>query len=801
MTNKRNATGSIAWMLCLLLAVAGSTFGQDGEVVSAPDDQPDAEVTVEIADTSEEDSANDTGDEKTKKDANDELIPQELLSAARDGFVIVRTWYQKDTRESVDVQQQDWQINELYSEYIDKKRPAETVGVVLDEGKVLIGDDGIEQRFIKKVEVETIGGKTFSATREKLLIDAPAMILKLDKAGTKATRPLEFAPLSDGVMTSLQEAGMSQVDDEWRLRFSPLPPTVRYARGKVHNVFYGYRSSYRYSGAGGQPGIVARKDGKPVGLSPGSYFDVKQEEALWLGPDLVKADGVSTDKLEKTKESIRKELTPAIQEIILKLRSSGDSDYGYGGASGREVELYGIAISDRDILVPMNLERETADQISSIFLKHSNSRRTPLDFVGAYKSFAAFVVRMPEGSKVPGAVAMAKSDLPRMKPFWVGTMRKKFGAKYLDLKTNRLIGKQRGYEGKYHWYPMRGLRGGELLLTFDGRLAGLFVQERIEDEEARRLEASRRYYYGNQITEQRIFLVDSLRKALSEPDKHMDPKIKVKPRELARRRAWFGVEYVGMNKDLAEKLKVEKPTKDGQIGFMVNVVYPDSPAAKAGIEVGDILLKAKAETMPYPFEFSSDYVQDRDYGWRYRYYGGGGDEGPAPQVWKSRQSFLTRAMDAVGIGKKVTITYYRRDEKGGGKTDTIDYKIEMAPPDLESATRWQNRKLGLTVKNLTYEVRSGLKLEKDDPGVIIVKVEPGSPTLVAKIWPNEIITRIDDKPVTGVRPLRDRIAQAKQDGKEKVRLTILRMGKTRFADLQVDTYDPTDDEGLEQEQQ
>ena len=46
--------------------------------------------------------------------------------------------------------------------------------------------------------------------------------------------------------------------------------------------------------------------------------------------------------------------------------------------------------------------------------------------------------------------------------------------------------------------------------------------------------------------------------------------------------------------------------------------------------------------------------------------------------------------------------------------------------------------------------------------------------------------------------MRELVAAARQAGKDKVRLTVLRLGKTRFADLPVAAYDPRDDEGLDE---
>ena len=103
------------------------------------------------------------------------------------------------------------------------------------------------------------------------------------------------------------------------------------------------------------------------------------------------------------------------------------------------------------------------------------------------------------------------------------------------------------------------------------------------------------------------------------------------------------------------------------------------------------------------------------------------------------------------------------------------------------------------MKDVTYEVRMALNLGQKDPGVIIATVEEGSPTETARIFPNEIITQLDGVPLTSARQMRDLVAKAHARGQDKVRLTILRLGKTRFADLVVKAYDPADDEGIDEE--
>ena len=756
---------------------------------------------------------------------DEDAIPPALIRAAKDSFVIVETWYKKDLTEPPSVLESDYRLREIYSEYIDQKRPALQAGLVLDAaGRVIVPDDAIEQRFIDKIQIRDVTGRRYPAQRQETLLDAPGVILSVARADAGKLKPLRFAQVVDkGLNTKLLVAQLEQSDDEWRIRAGPITPALKYEPAEGHNVFFGYRFSGRYGRypePGGHVQLVADEDGRPVGVSLLASLDLRQTEGLWHGTDLVRAAGVTMADLAKTKAAARSKLSAAVQEIVFTLRQGAspilpgpDPDrYSYryrsgGAASGREITAYGLAISPTEILVPVPLTRQAAAQIEKIQVKFSPRDRAEGEFVGAFKGFGAVVIKLAKG-KLPAHVSVAErtEDLPRMKPFWVARMEKRFGKKYVRLSTNRIVGKMRGYAGKYHWQPCRNVEGGSVLVDFQGRLAGAYLTERIEHEEAKRLESgqSDRYSRYGRDSRERIFTISELRGPLAKPQDHMDPKIQVKTKREAKRRAWFGVEYIPMTRELAEQWKIEKPTKDGQLGFLVNAVYAGSPAEKMGVRVGDVLLLLKAPGVPYPIELNAVRVRDEmDYGNRWRWRGGYDEDeeelGILPPTWKGRRNFLTRGMDAIGVGKKISLTYYRLEGKGKGNQITLDYTIEQAPRDFESAAMWKNRKLGLTVKDMTYEVRHALNIRDEAPGVILAKVEPGSPTLVAKIFPFEIITRLNDKPIKSARAMRDTIAAARKAGRKKVRLTILRLGKTRFADLTISEYDPKDDEGLDEE--
>ena len=756
---------------------------------------------------------------KPAGDESEEAVPKPLVDAAKRSFVVVKLWYKKDLSEPAAMLSDDWRIRRIYDTFIENKYPEERPGLVMDRsGQILIYDDGLEDRFLDKIEVETVEGSEFPAVREKLLFDASGVLLKVDKDAAAKLTPLEFSPLgNEGVNTVLMQAGLYQSDDEWRIRFAPLRPAVRYAPGEPTNVYYGFRIASAYQARFGQvtggssPVLMADEEGRPVGCCLDSFMDLHQKEALWKGPDLLKAEGLPWAKLKRSEADLRKKLTAAVHEVVIAFHQGGrGSEFGPSVpsfmrrsvqpriAAGREITAYGVAISPTQILVPMRLNSKVAAEIDKISVKFSPWSRAPADFLGAFKDFGAFVIQLRKG-RLPAQVELAGQELPPMRPFWVAHARKKFGAKYVDLTWNRIHGKARGYAGTYHWYAARTIQEGSLLMDFSGRLAGMYVHQRVEDEEQRELQRARRYVGSGE--DARIHTIAEIRDELTQPQAHLDAKIKVKTRTQAKRRAWLGVEFVLMGSDLAERLKVEAPTKDGQLGFLVNAVYPASPAEKLGIQVGDILLRIQAPGRPYPIELNRELAGQADRlgpepDWRL----GGGAMMDAPQPgWTGRGNGLTRALDAIGVGEKVALTCYHPAEKGKGQTKTVEYKIEGAPPDFDSAAKWKNRKIGLTVKDLTYEIRFALRLKPADLGVIVANVEEGSPMDTARIFAGELITRLDDRPLSSARQMREMVAAARQAGKDKVRLTIFRLGKTRFADLVIKAYDPADDEGLEEE--
>ncbi len=780
---------TLNFILFAVLIIAGGLWADEPVLSTQP-------VQAQPA-TEAEDS--DQTDEQKQAEAY-----KTLLNSARDSMVVVRTFYKKDLTDPTVKQD----AADLYDSYIEKKRPAETTGVVIDAGLVIIADDGVEDRFVDHIEVEDSAGNKASALRTKLLYRAPNIILKLTGSTVDRFKPADFVPieLKKGNI-QLAKAILGKTEDRWLISAMPILRSEPFKPARNGNQFFGQGNSYTSGFGSGIDSdgteMIVNSKGKPVGCASSSMFDLRQIECIWHGADLIKADGLDWSKLQQAQAAVRKKVTPGIFKIILQYRKGNDdaeSFYSSSDASGTEEEHFGFAISEKDIFVPMELTRKKASKITGIFVKFSPEKRTQAQFVGAYKGFGAFLIRL-EDEKLPAYLTPALKPLERMVPFLAAQAIEKFGKKYLKIRTNRLMNKSRGYKGIYHWNAMHHMSYGTMLLDLKGQLGGVYLKQRREYAEQEINNDEFDYSYDDEAMT-RIVTIDELRELLKTPEKFLDQNIKILQQRIkAERHAWLGVEFMSIDSKLAKFWKVEKPTKDGQVGLIINAVYPDSPAEELGLKPGDILLKIKAPGRDYPTELGKN-SDEMDMMMRFRWaYASQMGEG---ELWKSRKNTLTELLDTIGVDKTVQITYCRRDLKdpaAPAEELTLDYTIALAPPDLASAKKWQNRKLGLTVKDMTYEVRYALGLTKKDPGVVVVKIENGSAAQIARILPMEIITNLDGQPLNSASQMCDLIAQARQAGKDKVRLTIQSMGKTRFVDLNISAYEPKDDEGMDGEKQ
>jgi serine protease Do len=187
-------------------------------------------------------------------------------------------------------------------------------------------------------------------------------------------------------------------------------------------------------------------------------------------------------------------------------------------------------------------------------------------------------------------------------------------------------------------------------------------------------------------------------------------------------RGWLGVSIQPLSPELAKSFGA-KDTK----GVLISDVVPDSPAAKAGIQPGDILLE----------------------------FDGKKTDGPGD---------LQRAVGLAAPGNSAKMKVWRdQGEK------TLEVRIGEAPDEREArATGGRRGLLGLEVRPVTPEVARQLNLRSTD-GVVVVRVEDASAAADAGVQRGDVVREINRQKV---RTMAD-FDKLTKDVKEGDRLTLL----------------------------
>lgn len=160
------------------------------------------------------------------------------------------------------------------------------------------------------------------------------------------------------------------------------------------------------------------------------------------------------------------------------------------------------------------------------------------------------------------------------------------------------------------------------------------------------------------------------------------------------KRAYLGIIPQALDKELTAALG-----SDASDGILVADLLKDSPAAKGGLLQGDIILEY--------------------------------NDKPAKNVTKFRNDIAL-----MNPGAPIKLKVMRNGKK-------LDLSLPLgAKSEQEALTAEVIQKLGLEVSNITADVASRLGLSNDTAGVVISKVQPGSPTALAGLQPGAVITGV-----------------------------------------------------------
>jgi serine protease Do len=194
---------------------------------------------------------------------------------------------------------------------------------------------------------------------------------------------------------------------------------------------------------------------------------------------------------------------------------------------------------------------------------------------------------------------------------------------------------------------------------------------------------------------------------------------------------------VGITDVTPENSKFFDMTK--AVGAVVTQVEPNSPGAKAGLKVGDVITK----------------IDGRDVS----------DAGQLQVEVGQQQPGTTLHLDVMRDGKSISVPVTVR-ELGNSKNG------EESASNPEGKARW-----GLGLSDLNSDVRDQLQAPTDVQGAVVARVQPGSPADNAGISTGDIIQSVNRKPVKSAQDVQQALSKI-QNGQDAMVLIWSQGGNT-----------------------
>ncbi|HZT50479.1 MAG TPA: PDZ domain-containing protein, partial [Stellaceae bacterium] len=216
------------------------------------------------------------------------------------------------------------------------------------------------------------------------------------------------------------------------------------------------------------------------------------------------------------------------------------------------------------------------------------------------------------------------------------------------------------------------------------------------------------------------------------------------------RRGWLGVNIQSVTDEIAESLGLDKPH-----GALIASVKDGGPAQVAGIQPGDVVL-----------DFDGKEVTDMRH--------------------------LPRIVAETPIDKTVKVTLWRKRKEVKLDVTVGELKEEpqqaalpqkqQAPPAPDSTVTV----LGLSLANISPELRERFSLADDANGVVVTDVAAKSPAADKGVHAGDVIVEVAQEEVKTAARVTELVEAAKKAGRKSVLLLVDRQGDLRFVALRID---------------
>lgn len=180
-------------------------------------------------------------------------------------------------------------------------------------------------------------------------------------------------------------------------------------------------------------------------------------------------------------------------------------------------------------------------------------------------------------------------------------------------------------------------------------------------------------------------------------------------------RGWLGVSIQDVTSDMVEPLGLDRPR-----GALVVEVEPESPAQRAGIRAGDVIV-----------EFNGAPIEE------------------------SRQ--LSARIAELPVGRSASVVLLR-----DGKERHVTVTVAESPDEAQLGSRPRSaaRAWGLVLTDLTPQLAARFRIPRNVRGAMIREIIPGSPADRSGLQPGDVIRQVDQTPVTSAAACERALARA-----------------------------------------
>lgn len=200
-------------------------------------------------------------------------------------------------------------------------------------------------------------------------------------------------------------------------------------------------------------------------------------------------------------------------------------------------------------------------------------------------------------------------------------------------------------------------------------------------------------------------------------------------------RAWLGVVPQKIGSALADALGMDKPQ-----GVLLSSVTDDTPASKAGLKEGDIILSADGIAM-------NDVSTLRNY------------------------------ISLCGIGHKAKLIILRDNKEKKVTVKLGEFPDNIAAAEVEEEEKTSDKIDGVTVKVLNDSYRQQLDFDDDVKGLVVIEVAQDSNAAHEGLRKGDIITEVNQNEVNSLKSFKKAIGE---NNKKPLLLRILRGGRNSF---------------------